>query len=439
MSEFDAGVILPSELLGTILDLYLKHWHAGRYANLTSVALVCREWRNQTYATLFRNLEIGADALAIRNLTELCHISAAKLTSVLPSSSTTGDLPALGSFIKYITITLGQPTGHGMTSLSDLIMLLYYTPNIRDLALSIIQPDQVARHFRELPDAKAFRLPTLSSLRIRSYADASQVLTPLVARCHALNHLSLEVLVDNNIEREYNQDVICPGLVSFRSLGCWDPNDQALASFILDSSNTSLRAIELHRSPSPMFLRKLASLHGARIESLTLRSMEPASIRIWTEIIDQFTALQHLSLWYFPEANLLDSVNTESLRHFEFRRPWSHSNKDEGRIVDVTNFLRQCPSLRAVTYHSAKPIELVNKIAQERNLALTWKENHYVDGYMEEPRDFQAVPYISWKTHAFLPPLPRMTKPRAAKANINGYDTSGWDLPIHSAKSDLFL
>ncbi|KAG9081554.1 hypothetical protein FRC06_005509, partial [Ceratobasidium sp. 370] len=112
--------------------------------------------------------------------------------------------------------------------------------------------------------------------------------------------------------------------------------------------------------------------------------MEPAATRIWTELIEQFTALQHFSVWCLPSANLLDFVNTDGLRHFEFRRPWTHTSKDETQAADVIKFLKRCPALRAITYHAAKPMEEIDALARERNIALAWKENHYIDGYMED-------------------------------------------------------
>ncbi|GAB1517473.1 hypothetical protein RhiTH_000521 [Rhizoctonia solani] len=74
-----------------------------------------------------------------------------------------------------------------------------------------------------------------------------------------------------------------------------------------------------------------------------------------------------------------------------------------------------------------------------RKLKITWNENYYVDGYMEDASDLYAAPYSSWRRLAFPVPSPKMTKPRAPSSNFDGYDTAGWDLPIHSAKSDLFL
>ncbi|KAG8746673.1 hypothetical protein FRC10_003977 [Ceratobasidium sp. 414] len=432
------AVSLPLELHLNILDCFLQNRPLNRSANLINVALVCREWRNRIYATRFRNLDIATDISATRALADLCRASSESARDPAFSTSGTKLLP-LGSFVKYITITLGQPSGHGMIALSDLVSLLAYTPHLEDLALSIIQTDQVVRDLNELSRTASAYMHSLNSLRIRSYADASKILAPFVAQCPALEHISFDVFIDNMAHTEYTQRMPFTRLVSFRSLGCWEPNDSVLGYFILSPSNTSLRTIELHRSPSAELLRELARVHGAKIEILTLRSMEPAATRIWTEIISQFTALQHFSIWCFPSATLLDLINTDSLRHFEFRRPWTHTGKDATRATDVIKFLKRCPVLRAITYHAAEPMEEIDKLAREKNITLTWQENHYIDGYMEDPRDFQAVPCTSWETHASLPSHPRMTKPRAPKANINGYDTNGWDLPIHSAKSDLFF
>ncbi|KAG8745237.1 hypothetical protein FRC12_014622 [Ceratobasidium sp. 428] len=430
-------LFLPSEIHLSFLDYFLLNRPLNRPAGLINVTLVCREWRNRTYAVFFRNLDIATDVLAIHTLIGLCHASATKTGDAVPGAET--KLLALGSFMKYISITLGQPTGHGTIVLSDLISLLDFTPNLEDLALSIIQPDQVARDLTELSTTISTCMLSLNSLRIRSYTDASITLAPFVAQCPVLEHISFDVSIDNTVHIENTEYTPPSKLVSFRSLGWWEPNDNVLEHLILAPSITSLRTIELHRSPSPRFLRELARVHGARIESLTLRFMEPVATRIWTETINQFTALQHFSVWCFPSASLLDFVNTDHLRHFEFRRPWTRTSKDESLTTDVLVFLKRCPALCAITYHASKPMGEIDGLAREKNIALTWQENHSVDDYMEDPRDFQAAIYTSWKTHAFTPSPPRMTKPRAPRAIINDYDTSGWGLPIHSAKSDLFL
>ncbi|KAG8719795.1 hypothetical protein FRC08_001982 [Ceratobasidium sp. 394] len=381
-SEPKRKALLPLELHLTVLDCFLQNRPLNRSLNLINVALVCREWRDQIYTTLFRNLDIATDILATRTLIDLCRASSERARDL--ASNTGTKLLPLGSFVKYITITLGQPSGHGMIILSDLVSLLAFTPHIEDLALSIVQTDQVTRDLNELLRTGPAHMHSLNSLRIRSYADASKLLAPLVTQCPALEHISFDVFTDNTAHTEYTQCMPHTKLVSFRSLGCHEPNDNVLEYFILSPSNTSLRTIELHRSPSAKFLRELARIHGARIENLTLRSMEPAATRTWAEIIDQFTALQHFSVWCFPSASLLDFVHTDSLRHFEFRRPWTHTSKDEARAADIVKFLKRCPLLCAITYHAAKPMEEIDKLTRERNIALTWQENHYIDGYMED-------------------------------------------------------
>jgi hypothetical protein len=373
---------LPFDLHRNILDCLLRNKPPRQTINLTSVALVCREWRDWTRAIVFRNLDISTDICAVRTLTDLCRASSASARARELVSPTKREAQTLGSFIQYITITLAQPSGHGMITFSDLASLVHYTSNLEDLAVSIIQPDQVARDLNKMSGTESFRVPSLKVLRIRSYQDASKVLSPFIALCPTLHHLSLDVLVDS-IENNYGQRTLPIKLVSFRSLGCWEPNDSVLSWFVLAPSNTSLRAIELHRSPSPKFLRQFAHMHGARIESLTLRSMEPAATRIWVDAISQFTALQHLCVWCLPSASFLNSVHTSELHHFEFRRPWTHSTKDEAQLADIIAFLDQCPVLRAVTYHAAKPIKSIEDMAQERGIALTFHENHYIDGYMD--------------------------------------------------------
>ncbi|CAE6492541.1 unnamed protein product [Rhizoctonia solani] len=229
------------------------------------------------------------------------------------------------------------------------------------------------------------------------------------------------------------------GLISFRSLGCFDPGYAVLDYFVLRPSGDSLRAIELHRAQSLNFLAQFAETRGKSIESITLRSMEPSISRTWETIIGQFTTLQHLSIWGMPSNALLQSICGLDLRHFEFRRPWTYAYKDTPQVNELIAFLKACPVLYALGYHSAKPIEAIDKLITDRGLARMWHENYYVDGYMEDPKDLYAAPYSSWRTLAFPPPPPNMTKPRAFRPNFDGYDTSGWDLPIHSAKSDLFL
>ncbi|KAJ1310250.1 hypothetical protein OPQ81_006992 [Rhizoctonia solani] len=295
-----------------------------------------------------------------------------------------------------------------MILLSDLSNLLTFTPNLEDLCLTIVQPE------------------TSSSACLIS------------ARCPSLKHLTLELMVEQPVHDPMGAKPP-NGLISFRSLGCFDPGYAVLDYFVLQPSADSLRAIELHRAQSPDFLSKLAKDRGNTVESITLRSMEPSIVRTWEIIIGQFTALQHLSVWGIPSGALLQSICAVDLRHFEFRRPWTHAYKDTPQINDLIAFLKTCPALRALKYHSAKPIEVVDKLIIERGLTRIWNENYYIDGYMEDPKDLYAAPYSSWRTLAFPPPTPNMTKPRASGSNFDGFDTSGWDLPIHSAKSDLFL
>ncbi|EUC67199.1 glutathione S-transferase [Rhizoctonia solani AG-3 Rhs1AP] len=175
------------------------------------------------------------------------------------------------------------------------------------------------------------------------------------------------------------------GLISFRSLGCFDPGYAVLDYFVLKPSGDTLRAIELHRAQSPNFLAQLAQTKGKSIESITLRSMEPSISRTWENIIDHFTVLQHLSIWGMPSSVLLQSICGLDLRHFEFRRPWAHAYKDIPQVNELIAFLKACPTLRALGYHSAKPIEAIDKLIADRGLARMWNENYYVDGYMEDP------------------------------------------------------
>ncbi|KAF8610602.1 hypothetical protein BDV93DRAFT_517701 [Ceratobasidium sp. AG-I] len=429
-----SGTRLPFELHRVILERIPTNRSGRKALELSTITLVCREWRNWAHTTTFKNLDIATDVAALRTLTLLCATSS-KGAQHLDSAES--KYRTLGSFIQYISITIGQPTGYGTISLSDLVVLLSYTPDLEDLALTIIQPNQVAIDLGKL-DAKRLHVPSLTSLRIKTDTDATRVLSPLVACCLALQHLSLEVYAERPTD-DNNEVALSSGIISFRSLGCWEPSDTILGRFVLHPSNTSLRAIELHRCPSPKFLTQLARVHGQRIESLTLRSMEPTATRTWSNIIDQFTALHHLSVWCLPSADFLKSVQTSNLRHFEFRRPFTHSNRDHDQVLEVVAFLKSCPVLGAMTYHAAKQITVVDQLAEERGIALNWRENHYIDGYMEDPRDFLAVPYSTWQSQAFPSPPPRMTRPRTLPPDMTGYDTSGWDLPIHSAKSDLFL
>lgn len=378
-NQYGNRIRLPFELHRAILERIPTNRSGRKTLELSTITLVCREWRNWAHTTTFRNLDIATDIIALRTLTLLC---AASVEGAQHLDLAESKYRTLGSFIQYLSITIGQPTGYGTVTLSDLVALLSYTPDLEDLALTIIQPNQVAFELSKR-DATRLHVSSLTSLRIKTDTDATRVLSPLVASCPALEHLSLEVYVERSTD-DNGEAALPTGIASFRSLGCWEPNDAVLSRFVLHPSNTSLRAIELHRCPSPKFLTQLARVHGQRIESLTLRSMEPTATRTWSNIIDQFTALHHLSVWCLPSADFLKSIHTSDLRHFEFRRPFTHSNRDYDQLLEVATFLKSCPVLGVITYHAAKPIAIVDQLAEERGIALTWRENHYIDGYMED-------------------------------------------------------
>ncbi|KAG8735710.1 hypothetical protein FRC11_003068, partial [Ceratobasidium sp. 423] len=278
-------------------------------------------------------------------------------------------------------IHIGQATGHGMIVLSDLAALLAFTPNLEDLCLTIVQPESIIHDLTniELP----FLLPSLSTLRIKSFEKTSKSVCLVVARCPSLKHLALELMID---QPDHDPMGAKPpsGLISFRSLGCFDPGYAILDYFVLKPSGDSLRAIELHRAQSPNFLSQLAETRGKSIESLTLRSMEPSIVRTWEMIIGQFTALQHLSIWGMPSSAILQSICAHDLRYFGFRRPWTYPYKDTPQVNELVAFLKACPALRALGYHAAKHIEAIDELVINRKLALTWSENHYADGYMED-------------------------------------------------------
>lgn len=377
----NSGPHLPVELQFRVLDRIQIRRNHSRV--LKTVALVCHHWRDWAWAILFRNLTISSDIHALRGLTDLCRSSAEHTGAVLLNAPTKRTYRNLGSFIRYIVITLGQPTGYGMIEISDLFSLLAYTSDLEDLALFVIEPSSIVCGLEHLRQS-TFMIPSLSSLRIRSYANVSGAVCQFIGYCPSLKHLSLE-LSDHEF-REYELTGISPPpkLTSFRSLGCWAPNDKLLNYFVFQASNTSFRSLELHRSPSPTFLSQLAERHGENIESLTLRSMELAATRIWEHIIGQFTGLRHLSVWCLPSSALLASICVSDLRHFEFRRPWTHGHKDIPQLEGIARFLKDCPSLRAVTYHSTVPIEIIDQAISSRGLVRTWKENHFVDGYMED-------------------------------------------------------
>ncbi|CAE6449959.1 unnamed protein product [Rhizoctonia solani] len=431
-SSFDH--CLPIELQFAILESLLLTKRRNPSQILRTIAHVCRDWRDWAYEFLFGNIEIATDVHGLRALTDLCIASAESSRQLNSSHDRTHR--DLGSFIRFIAIIIGQATGHGMIVLSDLAALLAFTPNLDDLCLTIVQPESVIHGLTKANSR--FCVPSLSTLRIKSFERTSRSTCLVVAQCPSLKHLSLELMVEQPAHDPMGAKPPS-GLISFRSLGCFDPGYAVLDYFVLKPSGDTLRAIELHRAQSPNFLAQLAQTKGKSIESITLRSMEPSISRTWENIIDHFTVLQHLSIWGMPSSVLLQSICGLDLRHFEFRRPWAHAYKDIPQVNELIAFLKACPTLRALGYHSAKPIEAIDKLIADRGLARMWNENYYVDGYMEDPKDLYVAPYSSWRTLAFPPSPPNMTKPRAIRSNFDGYDTSGWDLPIHSAKSDLFL
>ncbi|CAE6525044.1 unnamed protein product [Rhizoctonia solani] len=370
---------LPTELQFAILESLLLTKPKSSSKLLRTIAYVCRDWRDWAYETLFRNIEIAADVHGLRALTDLCIASAESSQQLnLSHERIHRDL---GSFIRFLAINIGQATGHGMIVLSDLVAFLAFAPNLEDLCLTIVQPESV---IQDLADTDSpFLLPSLSTLRIKSFEKTSRSVCLVVARCPSLKHLTLELMVE---QPDHDPMGARPpnGLISFRSIGCFDPGHSILDYFALQSSGDSLRAIELHRAQSLNFLLQLAKIRGKSIESITLRSMEPSIVRTWEAMIGQFTALQHLSIWGMPSNTTLQSICALELRYFEFRRPWTHAYKDTPQVNELVAFLKACPVLHALGYHSAKPIEVIDELAAERKLALTWNENYYIDGYMED-------------------------------------------------------
>ncbi|KAF8744570.1 hypothetical protein RHS02_02114, partial [Rhizoctonia solani] len=430
----DTDRLLPTELLFTILEFLPPLEPRNSLQLFRTVAYVCRDWRDWAYERIFRNIEISTDVRGLRGLINLCSASAESSRQLnLSHERVHRDL---GSFIRFLAINIGQATGHGTISLSNAIELFGFTTNLEDLCLTIVQPESVISILTttEVP----FSIPSLSSLRIKSFEKTSSATCLISSRCPSLKHLTVEFMVEQPFHDPMGSKPPSE-LLSFRSLGCFDPGHEVLDYFVLQPPKCLLRAIELHRAQSPGFLAQLAKSRGKDIESITLRSMEPSIVRTWEAIISQFTALQHISIWGMPSSTLLRSICASNIHYFEFRRPWTHSYKDTNQLDDLVSFLKTCPVLHALRYHSAKPIEVIDELATMRKLKITWNENYYVDGYMEDASDLYAAPYSSWRRLAFPVASPKMTKPRAPSSNFDGYDAAGWDLPIHSAKSDLFL
>lgn len=370
---------LPTELQFAILKFLPPIESRNSPQFFRTIAYVCRDWRDWAYETLFRNIEIATDIRGLRALTNLCIASAESSRQLNLSHERVHR--SLGSFIRFIAINIGQATGHGMISLSDLIALFTFTTNLEDLCLTIVQPESV---IDTLTTTEApFSVPSLSSLRIKSFEKTSRSTCLISSRFPSLKHLTVEFMVEQPIHDPMGSKPPSE-LLSFRSIGCFDPGHDVLDYFALQSPRHPLRAIELHRAQSPNFLTQLAKSRGKNIESITLRSMEPSIFRTWEAIIGQFTALQHLSVWGTPSSAFLRSICASDLQYFEFRRPWTHSYRDAPQLNELVSFLKTCPALRVLQYHSAKPIDMIDELAAVRGLRITWNENYYVDGYMED-------------------------------------------------------
>jgi hypothetical protein len=130
--------------------------------------------------------------------------------------------------------------------------------------------------------------------------------------------------------------------------------------------------------------------------------MEPSIVRTWETIIGQFTALKHLSIWGMPSSLLLRSICASDLQYIEFRRPWTHSYRDAPQLNELVSFLKECPSLCALKYHSAKPIEVIDELALTKGLKIIWGENYQIDGYMED---------VSKRFYLFSRPLIKSKSP----------------------------
>ncbi|CAE6432851.1 unnamed protein product [Rhizoctonia solani] len=373
---------VPTELQFAILEFLPPIGSRNSPQLFRTIACVCHDWRDWAYETLFRNIEIEADIRGLRALTNLCTTSAESSQQLnLSHERVHRDL---GSFIRFIAVNIGQATGHGIISLSDLIPLFAFTTNLEDLCLTVVQPESV---IDALTNTKSpFLMPSLSSLRIKSFEKTSRSTCLIASQCPSLKHLALEFMVEQPIHDPMGSSPPSE-LISFRSLGCFDPGHDVLDYFVLKSSEHPLRAIELHRAQSPVFLAHLAKTRGSSIESITLRSMEPSIVRTWETIISHFTALQHLSIWGMPSSLLLQSICASDLQYFEFRRPWTHSYRDIFQLNELVSFLKACPALNALKYHSAKPIEVIDELATARGLEVNWNENYQIDGYMEDGDD----------------------------------------------------
>ncbi|KAH7340410.1 hypothetical protein B0J17DRAFT_318000 [Rhizoctonia solani] len=378
-SPSDSDHRLPTELQFAILESLLLTKTRNSSQFLRTIAHVCRDWRDWSYETLFGNIEIATEVHGLRALTDLCAASAEN--SLQLNQSHQRIHRDLGSFIRFIAINIGQATGHGMIVLSDLAALLAFTPNLEDLCLTIVQPESV---IHELTNTNSsFCVPSVSTLRIKSFEKTSSSACLVVARCPSLKHLTLELMVEQPVHDPMGAEPPS-GLVSLRSVGCFDPGYAVLDYFVLQPSGDTLRAIELHRAQSPNFLSHLAKTRGKSIESITLRSMEPLISRTWETVIGQFTALQHLSVWGMPSSALLQSICVLDLRYFEFMRPWTYAYKDTPQVNELAAFLKACPTLRALGYHSAKPIEAIERLIIDKGLARTWVETYNLDGYTED-------------------------------------------------------